>query len=155
MGEKKGIVKSKENFEFITYINNERPSNYILDEPDGTTWRNEYFLVNTGVSVSWQDYYNYKGYKVLKVKYKQVELLEQHNVHNAQIIIDTLNKFNNISKVDLEQLYQDSQIIEKSTIEISIEELKKEKAQLEEQIKIYKAIQIKKDEIKALIAKLE
>ncbi len=52
-------------------------------------------------------------------------------------------------------MLQEAQEKEQTALELEIEELKKEKKELEEQIKIFKAIQTKKDEIKELLAKLE
>ena len=72
--------------------------------PDGKTWENEYLLINTDVYISWQDYFNYKGYMVLKATYKNKVIFEKHKISNIQIVIDTLNRFNNISLNELEKL---------------------------------------------------
>ena len=55
----------------------------------------------------------------------------------------------------LEILALESQEKEKSELELAIEDLKSEKASLQEQIKIYKEIQTKKEEIKSLLDKLD
>ncbi len=149
------IVKKGNNFEAVKYFPTSIPLNCILITPRGSTWTNDYFLINNEITVSWQDYFNYKGYKVLKVIYKGVTLLEKHNISDTQLVIDVLNKYNTISKSVLEVLLLESQGKEKTALEITIEELKVEKAQLEEQMKIYKAIQTKKDEIKELLSKLD
>jgi hypothetical protein len=149
------IVKKGNDFEAMLYNANQRPLNLVLAVPDGKTWNNDYLLINTDVKVSWQDYYNYQGYKVLQVWHRGVLLFEKDKVSNFQIVIDTLNKFNTISKSELKVLLQESQEKEKTALEITIEEFKAEKANLKEQIKIYKEIQTKKDEIKELLSKLD
>lgn len=149
------IVSNGNKFEAINYIPSLKPLNCILIVPNGSTWKNDYFLLDNEITVSWQDYYNYKGFRVLKVIYKGATLLEKHNVTNTQLVIDVLNKYSTISKNVLEVLLKQFQEKEKTSLEITIEELKAEKAKLEEQIKIYQEIQAKKDEIKELMAKLD
>ena len=147
------VIKDKK-FEAVYYEGNTRPLNCVLVAPDGTTWRNDYLLINTGIEVSWKDHYNPKRYKVLTVALNGVVLFEKVGVSNPQLVIDVLNKYNDMSPTQLEALAMESQEKEKTAIEIAIEELKAEKTTLEEQVKIYKAIQTKKEEIKALLEKL-
>lgn len=149
------IVSSDNKFEAVYYEPLKRPLNCVLVMPDYKTWSNDYFLINTGVEVSWKGYFKEKTSKVLKAVYKGSVIFEKRGVDNIQIVIDFLNKFNNITKNELELLLQDSQEKEKAALEISIEELKEEKATLEEQMRIYKEIQKKKEEIKDLLSKLE
>lgn len=149
------IVANDNKYEAVYYETKELPLNCILEIPDGRTWNNDFFIFNTGVTVSWQDYYNSTGYKMLKATYKKQVLFEQNKVSKVQIVIDVLNKFSNMTKSELEKLLQESQEKKKTELEITIEELKAQKVELEEQMKIYKEIQTKKDEIKELLAKLE
>ena len=148
------IVSNDNKFEAVNYTPTLKPLNCILTVPNGRTWRNAYLLINTGIKVYWEDYYN-KYNDVLKVMYEDFILFEMRNITAPQIVIDVLNKYNSISKSDLEELLKESQEKQKTALEINIEELKTEKANLEEQIKIYKEIQIKKDEIKELLSKLD
>lgn len=100
-------------------------------------------------------YWGTQGFKevTLLISYKGTELVRYENP-NFQLVIDYLNKFDSLSKKEIEALTVESQEKEKTELEIVIQELKAEKATLEEQIKIYKAIQTKKEEIKALLEKL-
>lgn len=148
------IVNNNGKFEAVNCNPNSRPLNCVLVIPDGKTWKNEYLLVKTNVIISWQDYYNYAGYRVLKAHYKGRQLFYAHNISNPQVVIDALERFNSISNEELEGLYNDALDKQKTALELKIEELTKEKATLEEQMKIYKEIQTKKEEIKALLEKL-
>lgn len=148
------IVITDNKFEAVYYEGNNRPLNCILLSPDGGTWNNEYLLINAGILVSWKDFYSPKRYKVLTINYNGIVLFEKGGVSNPQFVIDVLNKYNAMSKIQLETLSLETNENIKSELEISIEELKAEKAALEEQIRIFKAIQIKKEEIKALLEKL-
>jgi hypothetical protein len=154
MDEKACIVINDNKFEAVYYQGNNPPLNSILVAPDGRTWNNDYLLINAGILVSWKDYYSPKRFKVLTITYNGVVLFEKSTVNKPQLVIDVLNKYNDMSPTQLEALAIESQEKEKTVLEISIEELQAEKATLEEQIKIYKAIQTKKEEIKALLEKL-
>ena len=111
-------------------------------------------LINTNISVSWKDYYSPRRYKVLKLLYNGAVLFEKTSITKPQLVLDVLNKYNSMSQSQLEALSVESHEKEKTDLEISIEELKTEKANLEEQIKIYKEILTKKTEIKELLSKL-
>ena len=148
MGKKICIVNNDNKFEAVYYDDHNCPLNMVLIMPDGKTWENEYLLINTDVYISWQDYFNYKGYMVLKATYKNKVIFEKQKISNIQIVIDTLNRFNNISLNELEKLLTKTQEKEKSDLELSIEKLKKEKNILQKQINICKEIQNKKNEIK-------
>ena len=145
------IVNNDNKFEAVYYDDHNCPLNMILIMPDGKTWENEYLLINTDVYISWQDYFNYKGYMVLKATYKNKVIFEKQKISNIQIVIDTLNRFNNISLNELEKLLAKTQEKEKSDLELSIEKLKKEKNILQKQINICKEIQNKKNEIIKLL----
>ena len=145
------IVYNDNKFEAVYYDDHNCPLNMILIMPDGKTWENEYLLINTDVYISWQDYFNYKGYMVLKATYKNKVIFEKQKISNIQIVIDTLNRFNNISLNELEKLLTKTQEKEKSDLELSIEKLKKEKNILQKQINICKEIQNKKNEIIKLL----
>lgn len=145
------IVNNDNKFEAVYYDDHNCPLNMILIMPDGKTWENEYLLINTDVYISWQDYFNYKGYMVLKATYKNKVIFERQKISNIQIVIDTLNRFNNISLNELEKLLTKTQEKEKSDLELSIEKLKSEKNILQKQINICKEIQNKKNEIIKLL----
>ena len=151
MGKKICIVNNDNKFEAVYYDDHNCPLNMILIMPDGKTWENEYLLINTDVYISWQDYFNYKGYMVLKATYKNKVIFEKQKISNIQIVIDTLNRFNNISLNELEKLLTKTQEKEKSDLELSIEKLKKEKNILQKQINICKEIHNKKNEIIKLL----
>jgi hypothetical protein len=150
------IVKKGNNFEAIEYSAGQRPLNLVLEAPEsGAINTNNFFLVDSGVTVSWNNYYGTPKWRMIEVRYKNTLLFEKNGVKNVQVVIDLLNKYKNTSKSVLEVLLIESQEKEKTALKITIEELKVEKAQLEEQMKIYKAIQTKKDEIKELLSKLD
>ncbi|WP_291127532.1 hypothetical protein [Flavobacterium sp. UBA7682] len=150
------IVTKDNKFEAVYHNSFKQPLNLVLEVPDSNANdKNKFLLVNTGIEVSWNNYYGTSKWNIVEVTYKNTKLFEQNHVKNVQVVIDVLNKFNAISKSELELLLQESQEKEKTALEIIIEELKKEKEKLEEQIKIYKAIQTKKEEIKSLLNKLE
>ena len=151
MGKKICIVNNDNKFEAVYYDDHNCPLNMVLIMPDGKTWENEYLLINTDVYISWHDYFNYKGYMVLKATYKNKVIFEKQKISNIQIVIDTLNRFNNISLNELEKLLTKTQEKEKSDLELSIEKLKKEKNILQKQINICKEIQNKKNEIIKLL----
>lgn len=151
-----GIVKKENEFEAIKYTAHTRPLNLVLEVPEnGAINTNNFFLVETGVTVSWNNYYGTPKWRIVEVQYKNTLLFEKNGVKNVQVVIDLLNKYKNISKSELEVLLLESQEKEKTALEITIEELKVEKVKLEEQIKIYKEIQTKKNEIKELLSKLD
>ena len=151
MGKKICIVNNDNKFEAVYYDDHNCPLNMVLIMPDGKTWKNEYLLINTDVYISWQDYFNYKGYMVLKATYKNKVIFEKQKISNIQIVIDTLNRFNNISLNELEKLLIKTQEKEKSDLELSIEKLKSEKNILQKQINICKEIQNKKNKIIKLL----
>lgn len=154
--EKKACIVIKDNkFEAVYYEGNNPPLNCILLSPDGTTWSNDYLLINTNISVSWKDYYSPRRYKVLKLSYNGTVLFEKSSITKPQLVLDVLNKYNSLTQNQLEELSFESKEKEKTALELEIEALKAEKVKLEEQIKIYKAIQTKKEEIKELLAKLD
>lgn len=149
------IVKKGNDFEAMQYISHLRPLNLVLEAPEnGAINTNNFFLVKTEVTVSWNNYYGTPKWRIVEVRYKNTLLFEKNGVKNVQLVIDLLNKYNTISKSELEVLLLESQEKEKTALEINIEELKAQKANLENQIKIYKEIQTKKDEIKVLLDKL-
>jgi hypothetical protein len=150
------VVKKGNNFEAVQYFAGQRPLNLVLEAPEnGAINTNNFFLVESGVTVSWNNYYGSPKWRIVEVRYKNTLLFEKNGVKNVQVVIDLLNKYKNISESELEVLLLESQEKEKTALEITIEELKAEKARLGEQIKIYKEIQTKKDEIKDLLSKLD
>ena len=151
-----GIIKKGNDFEAIEYSASQRPLNLVLEAPEsGAINTNNFFLVDSGVTVSWNNYYGTPRWRIVEVRYKNTLLFEKNGVKNIQVVTDLLNKYNTISENELEVLLIKSQEEEKTALEISLEALKVAKANLEEQIKIYKAIQAKKEEIKDLLSKLD
>jgi hypothetical protein len=104
------IVNNDNKFEAVYYDDHNCPLNMVLIMPDGKTWENEYLLINTDVYISWQDYFNYKGYMVLKATYKNKVIFEKQKISNIQNVIDTLNRFNNISLNELEKLLKEHSV---------------------------------------------
>lgn len=151
-----GIVKKGNEFEAIEYTGNNRPLNLVLEAPEnGAINTNDFLLIDSGVTISWNNYYGTPKWRIIEVRYKNTLIFEKNGIRNIQVVIDLLNKYMNVSKSELEELLKDAQEKEKTALEITIEELKVEKANLESQIKIYKEIQTKKEEIKSLIDKLD
>lgn len=148
------VINNDNKFEAMYYKGNP-PLNCILNAPDGSSWNNsDYLLINSGITVSWKDYYNPRRYKILKIIYNGVIIFEKGSVNKPQFVLDILNKYNSMNQSELESLAVESQEKEKTELEKAIEELKAEKENLQEQILIYKEIQAKKDEIKELLEKL-
>lgn len=151
----KYIVKTENGFEAKEY-NEKPPLNYVLVVPENYAINtNNFLLVESDVTVSWNNYYGTSNWRMVQVYYESNLLFERNGVQNIQVVIDVLNKFKNISKEELNEILQDAQEKEKSALELKIEALKVEKVKLEEQMKIYKAIQTKKEEIIGLLAKLD
>ena len=150
-----GIIKKGYNFEAVHYFPTQRPLNLVLEVPEHEAIKtNNFFLVENEVTVSWNNYYGTRKWRIVEVRYKNSLLFEKNGVKNVQEVIDILNKYKKISKSELEVLLIESQEKEKTELEKAIEELKAEKENLQEQILIYKEIQAKKDEIKELLEKL-
>jgi hypothetical protein len=103
------VINNENKYEAIYYEGNNRPLNCILVTPDGTTWRNNYLLINSSVEVSWKDYFNPRRYKVLTVAFNGVVLFEKETVHSHQLVIDVLNKYNDMIPSQLETLVLESQ----------------------------------------------
>jgi hypothetical protein len=100
-------------------------------------------------------YWGIKGFRTvtLSISYKDLELVRYENP-NCQLIIDYLNKFESLSRKEIEELVIESQKVSKTQLESEIEVLKEEKVKLLEQISILKEIEEKKEEIKILLTKL-
>lgn len=147
------IILNNDKFEVVEL--QQTPLNVVLTEPDNSTWTNHYILINNQVIVSWQDYYNDSRYKYLEVKYRKTTLLKMNGVKKAQIVIDALNKYKNISKAELETEYENAQKEEKSALELEIEELKEEKQKAIEEAKIYTDILKKGSELFTLLRELD
>ena len=149
------IVKTDKGFE-VAEFNEKLPLTYVLEVPGSTAiTNNQYIVVESDVTVSWNNYYGTSNWRILRVSYKSNLLFEKNGVRNNQVVIDILNKFKNISKEELNLLLQEAKEKEKTDLELQIEELKNEKAKLEDKIKIYKAIQTKKEELRELLEKLD
>lgn len=155
---REGIIIADNKFQAVHYEDPNRPLNLIMAKADVDP-SNKYIFIDTGILVLWGSLYQEDSRaftpNTLKATYNGVTLFEEKNVRNVTNVVDLLNKFSGISKSDLDVLVKKVQANEKSDLEIAIEKLKKEKAILEQQIKIYKAIQTKKDEIKDLLASLD
>ena len=151
------IVKTVNGFEAVQYESYKTPSSFVFKVLEGNESHsaNHFFMVETGITVSWNNYLSTSKKFILDVKYENTILFEKSGERNVQVVLDILNKFKNISKEELNELLQQAQEKQKTELELAIESLEKEKASLETQIKIYKEIQTKKEEIKELLSKLE
>ena len=133
---KKYIVVENNSFKVIESEN--PPLSFALVEPNKTYNHNTYFLINTGVHISWLDEYKWNGkYKCLTVVYKKTKLFELNAVYNIQIIIDALNKYNNLSEDELKRIDEKSLTEEKSVLEVEVENLKIEKTKAKQETKKY------------------
>lgn len=150
-----GIVKTEKGYEAKENDVKQPLFNLVLEVPDNKAINsNQFFIVATGVTVSWNNYYGTSRWRIIEVLYKDVIVFEKNAVKNIQVVIDVLDKFSNISENELNHLFQESIVKEKSTLEKEIEELRIEKDQLEKKVDIYKEIKIKAEEFKDLLAKL-
>ena len=100
-------------------------------------------------------YWGTKGFKVvtLLISYKGTELVRYENP-NFQLVIDYLNKFDGLTKKEIEKLVVEAQEVSKTQLELEIIALQDEKDKLQEQILIFKQIEDKREEIKILLDKL-
>ena len=72
----------------------------------------------------------------------------------CQLVVEYLNKYENQSTKEIEELIIKAQDDSKTQLESEIEDLKVEKEKLLEQISIMKQIEEKKEELKLLLTKL-
>lgn len=91
--------------------------------------------------------------ETLLISYKGIELEKFENPNN-QLILDYLNKFDSLSKKEIEVLANKAMEDSKTQLELEIKTLQADKDKLLEQIEILKQIVEKKDEIKLLLDKL-
>ena len=144
------IVKNKE-FEVKPYKSTANYDNIVLPGKDllepFANYNYSYKLVKTDIDVVWKD-------EKITFTYKDQTLLTIKDPH-IQSVAEYLNKFNNISKKELNKLLEEAQNKTKSKLEQEIEELEAEKQALEDKMEIYRQIQSKKDEIKDLMQQLE
>jgi len=112
-----------------------------------------YVLSNFNIVLTWSKLQGL-NYNDFKISYKDV-ILVSANVTRVQNIADYLNKFNAISKEELNELYDEAILNEKSALELEIEKLKTTKKELEEKMAIFNQIGSKGKELSALVEKLE
>ena len=100
-------------------------------------------------------YWGSKGFKTftLAISYKDIELVRYENP-NCQLIIDYLNKFESLSRKEIEILVMKLQEDSKTQLELEIETLKEEKEKLQEKVAILKQIEKNREELKGLLTKL-
>ncbi len=147
----KCIVKNKD-FEVKPYNTDHKPDNIIFKRDGYGRINISYKIAQTNIDAVWNT--DDLHVNTIVFQYKDHLLVEIKDPH-IQSVAEYLNKFNNISKVELNKLLEDAQNETKSKLEQQIEDLKTEKEDLAEKIAIYRQIQTKKDEIKELLSKLE
>jgi tRNA U54 and U55 pseudouridine synthase Pus10 len=110
-----------------------------------------YRLLSNDVDFYWGN----KGFKMvtLSISYRNTELVRFENP-NCQLIIDYLNKFEGLSRKEIEVLVLESQEVSKTQLELEVEHLKEEKEKLLKKVAILKEIEEKKEELKLLLTKL-
>ena len=151
---KKYIIIKNSSF---TVIESENPPlNFVLVEPNKTYNNNTFVSVNNGVRISWLDEYKWNGkYKCLTVEYKKTKLFEENAVQNIQIVLDALNKFNNISEDELKRIHKNALTEEKSELEAEVEKLRIEKTKVKQETKKYNEIIEQMKRLIQNISKLE
>jgi hypothetical protein len=133
---KKYIIVENNSFKVIESEN--QPLSFALVEPNKTYNHNTYFLINTGMHISWLDEYKWNGkHKCLTVEYKKTKLFELNAVNNIQIVVDALNKYNNLTEDELKRIHKKALIEEKSELEVEVENLRIEKAKARKETKKY------------------
>lgn len=96
--------------------------------------------------------YKYNDVNLL-ISCKGSEIVKYENP-SLQVVIDYLNKYENLSIEQIEELVIEAQSDSKTKLQEEIETLQEEKKKLLEQIAILKQIEEKKDELKLLLSKL-
>ena len=144
------IIKN-ETFEVVEPKIQKDPFNFVI----GIYYNDiplNYKIANTGVEVISPNSKNKTG--IIRFLFDETELINLIDP-NMQNVADYFNKFNTISKEELDELVIEAQRNEETTLKQEIETLKIEKENLEEKISIYHQIQNKREEIKELISKLD
>lgn len=149
----KCIVSNNGKFEVVSIDDFATPTNCILDVPNYKTTSNQ-FILNNDIKVSWINHKVY-GQFYFCAFYNGCKIFSAESINKPQQVVGFINKYNSFDKEDLNKLVQQAQEKQKTDLELAIEALKEEKASLETQIKIYKEIQTKKEEIKELLSKLK
>jgi len=143
------IVKNK--IYEVTFFEEKAPANCVLTQPNIKDKIYKYDLPN-GIDVKIFPTNNNDPFCIFRYNRNHLKIM---NNRNLQSVADYLNKFNNISKEELNELLEEAQNKTKSKLEQEIEELEAEKQALEDKMEIYRQIQSKKDEIKDLMQQLE
>lgn len=144
------VVKN-ETFEVVEIKNYKDPSNFVIGKYYTGIPLN-YKIANTGVEVISPNSKNKTG--VISFLFDGTKLINLIDP-NMQNVADYFNKFNAISKEELDELVIEAQRNEKTTLKQEKENIKIEKENLEEKISIYHQIQNKKEEIKELMSKID
>ena len=100
-------------------------------------------------------YWGTKGFDLvtLLISYKGTTLVK-YEKPSFVLVIDYLNKFDSLSKKEIEKMVNDAQEATKTQLESEIDALKVNKEKLLVQISILKQIEEKKEELKLLLTKL-
>ena len=112
---------------------------------------NKYRLLSNDVDFFWG--FTTPPAVMLIISYKGNELLKYDNPSN-QLVIDYLNKFDGLTKKEIDLLVGEAQEASKTQLELEIIALQDEKDKLQEQVAIFKQIEDKREEIKILLDKL-
>ena len=96
-------------------------------------------------------YWGTQGFKVvtLLISYNGTELVRYEDP-NFQLVIDYLNKFDGLTKKEIELLVVEAQEVSKTQLELEIIALQDEKDKLQEQVAILMRLEEKREEIKSL-----
>ena len=138
----------RKNNEFSVEEHERLPINGVLYHPAGyNPPPQKFYLTDNEVEFIW-------GIWEFKVLYKNKKLFS-YITQNATQVCDFMNKYNAMSKQEIDELYKESQEQTKTELEEAIEKLKEEKELLEEQIDIYRKIKKKQEELNELLAQLE
>ena len=144
-----GIIVKNEKFEVKETVSSIPPSSVFYESSFGSQ---RYILSNYNIVFIWSN--KFPQIDAFQIIYKEVVLLSS-KVNRMQNIADYLNKFNSISKEELEELYNEAILNEKSALELEIKELKLQKSAIKEELERYIEIQQKRNEINELIKKLD
>jgi hypothetical protein len=109
---------------------------------------NKYRLLSNDVDFFWG--FTTPPAAMLIISFKGNELLKYDNPSN-QLVIDYLNKFDGLTKNEIEKLVVEAQEVSKTQLELEIIALQEEKDKLQEKIAILMRLDEKREEVKSLI----
>ncbi|MFC5193755.1 hypothetical protein ACFPH8_00300 [Bizionia hallyeonensis] len=147
----KAYIAKNEKFELKS--GHEKPESIsVFYECNYTSQR--YILTNFNILVIWSKLYSDLEDNTFQIIYKDVVLVSII-ITQLQNIADYLNKFNTISKEELNKLYAAAQLNEKTELDLEIEKLKETKKELHEKMELFLEIESKAKELSELVEKLE